>query len=325
MKKIICLTIVALLIVFIAGCGNLPNNEVLSDSNTINNENATQGTSDFTTRNSAEVQYVSFEQLLTDTTDLIEAEFVSWSESNGLYFYNFSVISSFRGNNMNKTITVQSMPADYSIVNSEQTYSTYDVQFKEGTAYLLLLSRHSSVFNDDEVFSFVNDSLIIPVNTFSNPSSEKQVSTLYGTKLTDHLNSQEVVYSMKYEDFTEYIVENIKNNPFCNEEEYIKSTSMNDVIELSEYVVQITVDSVYMESYTGDRITYSCSVEEIIKGNLNIDVIKITFPIDAVEIEGTYIVALSELEGTAQKFFVISSKNSVFDCSDKDIIMEIVQ
>ncbi|PWL99693.1 MAG: hypothetical protein DBY04_01175 [Clostridiales bacterium] len=327
MRRALCIIIFMLFImVFAIGCDNTSNVEQDVESNLKNNTvtSTISELDNLQTRNSAELQYVCFENLLGKTTDLIEGEFVSQTNINGLYYYEFNVIKNLRGNNTENTIIIQSIPADYSVINTDINFSTYDVKYKQGSSYLLLLSRHSSVYTEGDVFSFVNDSLFIPLSNSINHAVKQQEASLYGMKLTDHLSSLQAVSSLNNGEFKEFILGKIQTNPLRYESEYIDSLNINSVIERSEYVLKIKVDDLYMGSYTGDRLTYNCTVEEILKGVLNKQNIKITFPTNTVEIGNFYIVALSELEGTSQNFFIISSKNSIYDCSNIESIRIII-
>ncbi len=319
MKRVIgVILLLALVLIFANSCNN-KSNDVIDDTKSITDKKDLEEEK----RNSAEIQYSYFEDLLEKTTDLIEGVFVSKTETKGVYYYEFTVIKNLRENDTEETIKVQLMPADYSIVNNDIQFSTYDVKYEPGKTYLLLLSRHSSVYTEGDVFSFVSDSLIIPLNKLTNTVSKQEI-LLYGTKLTEHLHSQGTISALNQGNFEGFILDKIRNNPLCDENSYIISTDVNHVIELSDYVLKVKIDNLYMESYTGDRITYTCTVEEVLKGTINKQSIKITFPINKVEIGNSYVVALSELEGTSCEFFVMSSKNSVYDCSYIESIRRII-
>ncbi len=195
--------LLALTAILFNACGN--------DTSSITDKNESEK-DDLQQRNSVEVQYLCFEDLLEKTTDLIEGVFVSRTETEGLYYYEFTVTKSLLGNDAGKTISVRSMPADYFITDTHIQFSTYDAKYEPGKTYLLLLSRSSSVDTDGDVFSFVNDSLIIPLNQL-NIVSQNQKTLLYGTRLTEHLHSQEAITALQRGNFKEFILGKIKATP----------------------------------------------------------------------------------------------------------------
>lgn len=316
-RALYILTVLSLIVVSISGCNN--SNGIINETGGETEKKVGIETNPHI-RNSAEMRYLHFEDLLVDVTDLIEGVFISQTEKDGIFYYEFNVVKNLRGKSTGKTIIVQSVPADYTITGTDIKYSTYDVNYEYGKSYLLLLSRHSSVYTEGDVFSFVNDSLIIPLDTLSISNSASEDMSLYGKKLGDQLKDQATISAINQGNMKEYILEQIINNPLSNENAYITSTDINDILAMSEYVFVVKIEELFMESYTKDRITYCCSVENILKGTLNKQDVKITFPINEVEIGNSYIVAVNELQGTEANYFVMSSKNSIYDLSHYETI-----
>lgn len=196
MKRVFgIILLLALTAISVNACGN--DTPSITDINESEKE-------DIQNRNSAEVQYLCFEDLLEKATDLIEGVFVSRTETEGLYYYEFTATKSLRGNGVGKTISVRSMPADYSVKDTHIRFSTYDMKYESGKTYLLLLSRSSSADTGGDVFSFVNDSLIIPLNQLNIVSQDQKI-LLYGTRLTEHLHSQEAITALQKGNFKEFI------------------------------------------------------------------------------------------------------------------------
>jgi len=219
MKRVFgIILLLALTAISVSACSN--------DTTSITDKNESEK-DDLQNRNRAVIRYLCFEDLLEKTTDLIEGIFVSRTETEGLYYYEFTATKNLRGNGVGKTVTVQSQPADCSIIDTHIRFSTYDMKYEPGKTYLLLLSRSSSVYTDGDVFSFVNDSLIIPLNQL-NIVSEKQEILLYGTRLTEHLHSQEAITALQKGNFNEFIIDKIKNNPLSAETDYIASTNVDN-------------------------------------------------------------------------------------------------
>ena len=323
MKRVLyILILLSLIVVSISGCNNVANGMLKETEG--KTESKVEIESKPHIRNSVEMQYLYFEDLLGDVTDVIEGVFISQTEKDGVYYYEFNVVKSLRGKSTDNVIIVQSIPADYTITGTDIKFSTYDINYEDGKSYLLLLSRHSSVYTEGDVFSFVNDSLIIPLNTLSSSFSTSEGMSLYGKKLSDQFKSHETNLAINQGNMKEFILEQIINNPLSYENTYITSTDMNVILAKSEYVFVVKIEELFIESYTKDRITYCCSVEEILKGSLNKQDVKITFPINKVESGNSYIVAVNELQGTDANYFVMSSKNSVYDLSHYESIKSII-
>lgn len=323
MKRVLCILILlSLVILSFSSCNNASDGFINETEGEIGTKVEVEAKPNI--RNSAEMQYLYFEDLLGDVTDVIEGNFVSLTEEGGVYYYEFNDVKSLRGKGTDSTIMVQSVPADYSIIGTDIQFSTYDIDYESGRSYLLLLSRHSSVYTEGEVFSFVNDSLIIPLDTFSSSFSTLKEMSLYGRALSNQFKNHDTNLAVEQGNMKEFVLEKIQGNPLSNENDYIISTNVSDILAMSEYVLVVKIDELFMESYTKDRITYCCSVEEVIKGLLNKQDIKITFPIDEVEIGNSYIVAVNELQGTGANYFVMSSKNSIYDLNQYESIINIV-
>ena len=319
MKRVLCiLMLLSLIILSFSSCNNASNGVINETEDEIGSKVEVEAKPD--RRNSAEMQYLYFEDLLGDVTDLIEGNFVSLTKEDGVYYYEFNVVKSLRGKGTESVIMVQSVPTNYSIIGTDIQFSTYDINYESGRSYLLLLSRHSSVYTEGEVFSFVNDSLIIPLDTLSSSLSTTEGMSLYGETLSNQCKHRETNLAIEQGNMKEFVLEKIQDNPLSNENDYIISTNVSDILAMSEYVLVVKIDELFMESYTKDRITYCCSVEEVIKGLLNKQDIKITFPIDEVEIGSSYIVAVNELQGTGASYFVMSSKNSIYGLSEYESI-----
>ncbi len=271
--------------------------------------------------NSEIKQYLSFDELLENATDLIEGSYIGVTKKNSIYCYEFEVKGILRGEKVDDTIVIQTAAIEANSNEADTPISTYETIYETGKSYLLLLSRYSSVYTSGDEFSFVEDSLIIPI---VGSVTSKDNSCLYGKKLAENTLTSEASKALEQGTLQEYILQKIKDNPVRHENAFITSEDIVTIINGSDYVLKITALDVYMESLTGDRITYRCKIENAYKGEVEQAEVQITFPIETVGIGDTCIVAVNELEGTAKKFFVMSSKQSVFDLSEQSIIESIV-
>ena len=179
----------------------------------------------------------------------------------------------------------------------------------------MLLSRHSSVFIEGDDFGFVSRNLIIPADGY------EKTATLHGADLRGYIKSQEALDAFDNGRLAEYILEAVKDNPrIADGFPYTVSSDPKEIVAFSDYVFKVQIDDLEAHSPKGDRITGYCIVQETMKGNLEQTDIMIIFPMGQVEKGADYIVAVCG----SGSFFVVSSMNSVFDCSEYDAIKELI-
>ena len=266
---------------------------------------------------SAQITYRNFEAHLPYVTDFAEGIFVSSERKGNTNYSTFLIANDFRQNGLSGTVTVQSMAADCVIVDNGTRFSTYDVAYKVGASYLLLLQRNASVYSDEETLSLVTASLIIPAQGY------EKAAMLFDTSLRDYIKTQEAMDAFDNGTFAEYILEKINDNPRVIGISYTDSTDIAETIGFSEHVLKVTVGRKIQDSENGDRTTYKCRIDEVLKGDLEPGAESwIVFPAGKAEKGGTYIVAVCEVDSPA--FLVMASKSSVFDCSEYETLKRLI-
>ena len=259
------------------------------------------------------IDCLDFEEYLKYATDFIEGEFISYEQKDQLGYCTFDVIKDYRENGLNGEVIVTYMPADHI---SEGII--YDVPFVLGEKYLIPLSRSSSVFAEDDILSFASELLVIPANDY------KKSAALYGTPLREHIKTQEALDAFDNGRLAEYILEAVKDNPRISDGiPYIVSSDPEEIVAFSDHVIKVTVGKKIIEGFTGQNATYRCTVEEVMKGELQLNArVMIIFAKDQVTEGSSYIVAVREVDSPA--LLQLSSKNGVFDCSEYDAIKELI-
>ena len=303
--------------ILLSGCTTNPS-ESSSDADTTD----TLSVGSQITRTEVSLIYMPFEEFCACTTDVVEATFCNLTTADGQYVYEFAVTKNIRGLGTPTSIFIKSIPADYIVIGENIQFSTYECPYKKGESYLLLLERHRDVYSDGDWFGFVSSSLIIQT---SNRSSSHTTPTfqLYGQSLFDHIQSESLIKSFQNNEYTQAILELTKNNEFYRGASYIESTDMETVIQNSDFVFEITVKSFFMDG--NGRITYDCTLDKKLKGDTEFEIIGVTFPKGTVEIGKSYIVAVTELVDSGKRNFLMSSKNSIFDCSERETIQDIIK
>ena len=257
-------------------------------------------------------------------TDIVKARFIgATTESNGWRNYEFEVIENLRGLGDKEKIVVEDLPANCYVSgeNINISFSTYDVQYKQGNSYLLLLCRSTSVYIEEYTFSFVHNSLIIPLDSQMN--SAPASGLIYGTPLSGHYGSNEIANTVSNGTFEQYVLTAVENNPMAYGDDYIKSTDISDIIRGSEYILEVVVE--YADESVSpdrDRALCDCRVVSLLKGEYNSEIALIIFPIETYEIGETYIVAVTSRGGSS--LLTMSSKNSIFSTNQREDIISIL-
>ena len=227
--------------------------------------------------------------------------------------YQFSVKKDLLDRGIGDNIEVISSPT----VDSDDSASSPAHPYQTDQLYLLLLTRHQSPYENDDVFTFVCGSLIIDAEEKSDNGVTSGDASLYGTDLFNHCKTDDASSAYKNHQLTDYIVSQISHNPVIVGTPYIRQADFQAVIANSDYILVVTVDYLIDLSFTHDRYTGTCTVNEILKGSLDQTTVRIVFPKDQVEQGKTYIVALYGDEN----LFTISSKNSIFGITERERIV----
>jgi hypothetical protein len=320
MKRIIAFFIITLSLLC-ASCKNNINisDPDISDSDISDSDISVPGIIE-TETTIARRKYAYFEEYFPYMNDLIEGKFISYKIENGEYYYTFEVLKDYRETGLRGEVTVRDTPAHYSFAEDGSLhgitgFSTYDVPFSDGVSYLLALRRYSSTFNEEkENFFFTDSSLIIPAQGY------EKSAVLYGTPLREHIKTQEALEAFDNGRLAEYILEAIRDNPRLIGTPYTKITTLKELLDFSSNVFKVKVNGLRVYSSTRDRISGYCTVEDVLKGECEQSDVEIVFPMGQVEEGADYIVAV---RGSGS-FFVASTMNSVFDCSEYDAIKELI-
>lgn len=156
------------------------------------------------------------------------------------------------------------------------------------------------------------------------PVSNLVQASIYGEPLSDHSNlsipadgAQEYIENY----FSSYDAGHLR--PYTGTD-YIKSDDIPTIIASSDYVLKVKLDEEVDEDIPKDRSNYNCTVVSVYKGDISPeDSTLIIFPKDSVTVGNEYIVALFDAGDTSsRRMFIFSSKNSLFDVSDENEILQ---
>ena len=94
---------------------------------------------------------------------------------------------------------------------------------------------------------------------------------------------------------------------------------MKTIVDESTIIAIVTPTEYIGGSDNNNTSRYSCSVDEVIKGSLSDDVIKVIFTADSVSVGESYVVMLEEM-GT---YYILSSQNSVYDAANSSVVQQV--
>lgn len=310
MKKSIFIIVQCIIFISLYGCQSSKKN-INNDGNYSSSSQITSSTESLEIEGHCEIIYMTFEELLSLSTDVVIATYQDSISKEGYLEQRFIINERLLGEDKGEEIRIYNPAYQTSVVDTELSYNYTDIKYQKGTKYLLVLERIVSVYKDDTYLLLGN--IYVPYEKVEN-------STIYGETLQNHsnlkLNSD--IFDIKY--LKNYIIENTKNNTVLfYGNDYIRSDKLEDIISGSSYLVKVKIGD---PSFTqaSDRKTYECEIIQTLKGNLPNKIINITFLNNTVIIGSEYIVAVEESGNSGYKYFRISSKNSVFEISKTDEI-----
>lgn len=185
---------------------------------------------------------------------------------------------------------------EYTCVDDkEQFIGKTNTDYEVGDSYIFILQHVKNVY--EEFYMIVSDAHI--------PMDEASNSTVLSMRPEGIDNCAEYVDTYEFK--------SLKGKGHELSIDYINSEKMEDIVSDSKYVVVVEPQELYRTTEVVD--VYSCSVKEVMKGDLTTDEkgeIIIPFFKSSVEKGKTYIVSLnSDAEDTI--IYTLSSKNSVME------------
>ena len=239
----------------------------------------------------------TFEDIIAESNYIVRAKFVSCADRGDYYDYTFAPIETIK-NTIGEEIGnefVTSLSKEY---NDEQC-------FTEGE-YILPLTCVNSVYFDAPVFA-VTSYAIIPCDNANDVITDISV---------DGISVQASENLTKVSDFVEYAnsVED-RSEPLFRS--YITSTSLNDLVRQSDYIVKAVISDEPLRSGE-DRGIYTCSLTQCCKGKIE-ETFEAVFMYDSVEVGEEYYFFLTKNHPDSA-IYIVSSKNSIYGSDDPTVV-----
>lgn len=266
----------------------------------------------------AEAEYLSFENVIVQCTDIIEATYVGRTENTAFSELEFTVNQVLKGGTTEDTIFVTEQMMYIELEGQDLTYLSGNYTYEVGQTYLLLLERNISIYYDHDRYMLLGDVYI--------PLSETAESLMYGEMLDLHSDSGAAFHSAN--DVLSYVETYLASMPVLYQEdfveyygtEYVESQNPADIIACSGYVFDVEVGELLVEGVYAETETYYCTIRNILKGTLTSEeldarIYVVFFESDNVSPGDTYILMLNRAD-TASLVYTLSSENSVVAVED---------
>ncbi|MBP5779941.1 MAG: hypothetical protein J6X34_01745 [Clostridia bacterium] len=271
----------------------------------------------------ASIQYLSFEEMVPYSDVIVKAKFLEVERERLYNNYYFTVSKVYHGEVYQKKILVKERRIHACVIGRhEVSFSTDDSKYKKNHEYYLFLGDRITPYSEIDTYAPFADGGYYPV---SNPSD----STMYGESLLEH---SKIPDKASLKSLENYLISLIETVSFVNESDnkFIHETDLETVVRKSDYVLEVTIDEDTGENVrhdTYDRVFYSCTVEDPIRGN-NVkrgDKIIVILPSNKVKPGDRIVVAVFKLgENPESLHYFCSSRNSIIPINQKEAISKII-
>jgi len=260
---------------------------------------------------SAEQEFLTLDEALTQAYCVAVASVDSIIEGDETRKYKFSLEESLKGEFGEEVFYVTEGYGEFYVEEMDHAYSTTESQFEKGKRYLLVLSKMSSVYFEEDKYMNVADVCIeLDENNkiIQSKMYKKQLENSY--RDLDGMKKRIVEINDTAEPVKAFGV------PFTDSED------LTEIVPASQYIVQVSIESISIES-SSNRDTYNCRVTDTLKGETAETIQAVLFK-DTVEIGGDYILLLNK-ESDVSLLYTLSSKVSAVSLSEKDRLMSLIK
>jgi len=268
---------------------------------------------------------LTFEDVMQIATDVVVAEFVERRPFKGVATeFEFIVHDRIFGNAADRIFIYVHNDARFNLMASGHSYTADEIQFTEGTQYLLPLMKIADVYSlmHEDGFTFLTD-LVFDLD---NPSS----STMYNEPLTLHstgmnFNSR----SLTRDAIVSYVSTLTQSN--IPAREVIRSENLEGIIEGSPYVLVVDVNEPWRMASEGVQSglvstdIYYTTVVDVLKGNMQVgDAVRVVFFADTVFPGEQHIISITPIYSDDPYFYTFTSRHSLHPLSQRDEIIALI-
>ncbi len=327
MKKILILVLVLSVMLTVVGC-NANEDVSSSEDNTIKAEESNLNfeeskeiydseSTDKIKIEEASGNYMTFEQLLNRASDIVKGNCIGINEYDSYKEYKFKIEKRFCGAASEDEIYLYVPNRNITVLDTDISYGLYDVSYEINKSYFLVMKRTVDVYLEHDRYMSVGGNIYLPAESTDTLKMYGETISKHSSIIIDNSISQD-------KQLTDYFLKYGENSDTkYSGMDYIKSTDDATIIKSSDYILKVKIDKEVYVGIADDRNTYDCTVVESYKGGVEQNCkVRIVFPKDAVAVGKEYILALFEFENASPRSFFYSSKNSLFDISEADMVKQ---
>lgn len=258
----------------------------------------------------AEEEYMSLEEAINESYCIVLASLTDIEESDDLREYVFNTEEVLQGDMSEDTFYVSEGYGNIEVIGTDISYTTVSPTFKVGNKYVLVMSKYSSVYLDnDEYSNLCNICLQVDDN------NDVVQSTMYQVDLNNDFNNLEDIVRYIDEVTLPLKVAKALGIPF------IESDNLSEIAANSQHIVRVRISDISIPVKHGNRNTYYCDVLEELKGSADSRIQAVLFK-NTVVIGNEYILLLNK-DTEASLIYTLSSRSSVIDIKDSDKVEQI--
>ena len=234
----------------------------------------------------AQEMKLSYEECLSAATHVVSAAYKGEYEIHGIYKdLVFTVTDRYKGTDISDEFHLRVDKDTNSVAEDGIGYSATANGYKVGENYLLVLEKHVSVYNPYDLYLALGN--------------------------IEKTNDTTVAYVKNY----------VKDSvpPAAQGFEFIRNSNLENVVDNTSIIAVVTSTEYIGGSENNDTSRYLCTVNEVLKGSIKDTDINVIFVTGSVEPDGEYVVMMEEMG----PYYILSSKNSVHDADDSNIIQQV--
>lgn len=305
MKKVLSICCVFLLLILI-GCNNL-----------LNETDINNGDDEIKSSQSLSLRYLDFEEIISLATDVVKGKCINVIEKTNGREYEFQVLERYAGEEVSTNIFIYQNMYNANVVGYNISYKSNDINYQIGKEYYLVIKRYINVL-------YEHDRYTVSANLFM-PADDVKKSTMYGEALSLHSDLNKNFNQTQLKDHI--IAQLNKRDPekikLYGGQKYTTATDRQTIINEADCLLQIELIKDSYPDISEIHDIYQCKVVDVLKGNIDDNsVIEVFFAKNTAEPGQQYIVAVDA--GYGEGTFLFSSKNSLFDITEYDALMEYI-
>lgn len=254
-----------------------------------------------------QIEYLDFEATVSRATDVIIGVYQETLEHDSYSEHLFAVEEVLKGETTAEKIYLRSSVVSVEATEHSPTYVSGALEYERGQRYLLVTERTVSVYYDHDRYVLLADAYI--------PLSDSQEWSMYSQELDKHwegMGQENILVQI------EALAADSSTQPYYGTA-YAESETMDDIMDSAEFIMKVTVNSLFVSSESNGTETYNCTPDQVYKGNLDYlgeDIsqgVLVVFFHGTVEKGESYYVLVNKADEFSRIFTLAAKDNSWFE------------